>query len=291
MTAYLDDETMLLSATTAGKQPKDQFDFFPLTIDVEERMYAAGQIPGSFFRREGRPGEDAILTCRLIDRPLRPTFKKGLRNEVQVVITVLALDPDHPYDVLAINAASLSTQLSGLPFTGPVGGARVALIDGQWVAFPTHSQLEDAVFDMVVAGRVTETGDVAIMMVEAESTEQTWNLVQRRCPGADRGDRGRWPRRRQAVHQAARARRRPSWPARPPSRCRTSRSSSTTRTTSTPPSRTPPRADLAPALTIAGKQERETRLDEIKASVLEKLGAKFEGREKELGAAFRSLNK
>ena len=178
MTAYLDDDTMLLSATTAGKHPKDHFDFFPLTIDVEERMYAAGQIPGSFFRREGRPGEDAILTCRLIDRPLRPTFKKGLRNEVQVVITVMALDPDHPYDVLAINAASLSTQLSGLPFSGPVGGVRVALIEGQWVAFPTHSQLEDAVFDMVVAGRVTETGDVAIMMVEAEATESTWNLVQ-----------------------------------------------------------------------------------------------------------------
>ncbi len=203
VTAYLDDETMLLSATTAGKQPKDQFDFFPLTIDVEERMYAVGQIPGSFFRSEGRPGEDAILTCRLIDRPLRPTFKKGLRNEVQVVITVLALDPDHPYDVLAINAASLSTQLSGLPFSGPVGGTRVALIDGQWVAFPTHSQLEDAVFDMVVAGRVTETGDVAIMMVEAEATEQTWNLVRTGAAGAHRGDRGGWPRRRQAVHQAA----------------------------------------------------------------------------------------
>ena len=178
VTAYIDDDTMLLSATTAGKHPKDQFDFFPLTIDVEERMYAAGQIPGSFFRSEGRPGEDAILTCRLIDRPLRPTFKKGLRNEVQVVITVMALNPDHPYDVLAINAASLSTQLSGLPFSGPVGGVRVALIEGQWVAFPNHSQLENAVFDMVVAGRVTETGDVAIMMVEAEATEQTWDLVQ-----------------------------------------------------------------------------------------------------------------
>ena len=178
VTAYLDDETMLLSATTAGKTPKDHFDFFPLTIDVEERMYAVGQIPGSFFRSEGRPGEDAILTCRLIDRPLRPTFKKGLRNEVQVVITVLALEPDTPYDVLAINAASASTQISGLPFSGPVGGTRVALIEGQWVAFPTHSQLENAVFDMVVAGRVTETGDVAIMMVEAESTEQTWDLVR-----------------------------------------------------------------------------------------------------------------
>src|SRR5947208_5182618 len=175
--AYLDDDTMLLSATTAGKTPKDQFDFFPLTVDVEERMYAAGRIPGSFFRREGRPSEDAILTCRLIDRPLRPTFIKGLRNEVQVVITVLALNPDHAYDVLAINAASASTQISGLPFSGPVGGTRVALIDGQWVGFPTHTELERATFDMVVAGRVLDSGDVAIMMVEAEATEQSIELI------------------------------------------------------------------------------------------------------------------
>ncbi|MGH3830943.1 MAG: polyribonucleotide nucleotidyltransferase, partial [Pseudonocardiaceae bacterium] len=122
--AYLDDETMLLSATTASKQPKDQFDFFPLTVDVEERMYAAGRIPGSFFRREGRPSTDAILTCRLIDRPLRPCFVDGLRNEVQVVVTVLSLNPADPYDVLAINAASASTQLSGLPFSGPIGSTR-----------------------------------------------------------------------------------------------------------------------------------------------------------------------
>src|SRR6266516_3959752 len=151
---YLDDETMVLSATTAGKHPREGFDFFPLTVDVEERMYAAGRIPGSFFRREGRPSEDAILTCRLIDRPLRPTFIKGLRNEVQVVITVMALNPDHAYDVVAINAASASTQISGLPFSGPVGGTRVALIEGQWVAFPAQSEVERATFDMVVAGRV-----------------------------------------------------------------------------------------------------------------------------------------
>ena len=175
--AYLDDETMLLSATTAGKHPKEQFDFFPLTIDVEERMYAAGRIPGSFFRREGRPSEDAILTCRLTDRPLRPSFVKGLRNEVQVVITVMSLHPDHLYDVLAINAASMSTQLSGLPFSGPIGATRVALVEGQWVAFPTHSELETATFDMVVAGRVTEADEVAIMMVEAEATEAAIRLV------------------------------------------------------------------------------------------------------------------
>ena len=135
---YLDDDSMLLSATTAGKSPRDSFDFFPLTVDVEERMYAAGKIPGSFFRREGRPSEEAILTCRLIDRPLRPSFIKGLRNEVQIVVTVMALNPDHMYDVIAINAASMSTQLAGLPFSGPIGGVRVALIEGQWVAFPNQ---------------------------------------------------------------------------------------------------------------------------------------------------------
>src|SRR6478672_8440315 len=180
--AYLDDDTMLLSTTTAGKSPREGFDFFPLTVDVEERMYAAGRIPGSFFRREGRPSEDAILTCRLIDRPLRPTFIKGLRNEVQVVITVMALNPDHAYDVLAINAASASTQISGLPFNGPVGGTRVALIDGQWVGFPTQTELARATFDMVVAGRVVkgsggEADEVAIMMVEAAATENTIELV------------------------------------------------------------------------------------------------------------------
>ncbi|MBO1031730.1 polyribonucleotide nucleotidyltransferase [Tessaracoccus sp. SD287] len=175
---YLDEDTMLLSATTAAKTPRDSIDFFPLTVDVEERMYAAGRIPGSFFRREGRPSEGAILACRLIDRPLRPTFVKGLRNEVQVVVTVMALNPTVRYDVVAINAASMSTQLAGLPFSGPIGGVRIALIEGQWVAFPTVEQSEDSVFDMVVAGRVLPDGDVAIMMVEAESTETTFEKVR-----------------------------------------------------------------------------------------------------------------
>ena len=153
---YLNDDTMILSATTASKNPKDNLDFFPLTVDVEERQYAAGKIPGSFFRREGRPSEDAILTCRLTDRPLRPSFAKGLRNEIQIVSTIMALDPDHMYDVLAINGAAASVLLAGLPFSGPVAAARVALIDGEWVPFPTYSELEGAVFDMVVAGRVVD---------------------------------------------------------------------------------------------------------------------------------------
>src|SRR6478752_4481333 len=178
---YIDEETALLSATTAGKHPREGFDFFPLTVDVEERMYAAGRIPGSFFRREGRPSTEAILACRLMDRPLRPAFVKGLRNEVQIVVTVLSINPDELYDVVAINASSMSTQLSGLPFSGPIGGVRVALVadenGSQWVAFPKHSQLENAVFNMVVAGRIAGD-DVAIMMVEAEATDNSWNLIK-----------------------------------------------------------------------------------------------------------------
>jgi len=180
--AYLDDDTMLLSATSASKSPREGFDFFPLTVDVEERSYAAGKIPGSFFRREGRPSTEAILVCRLIDRPLRPSFVDGLRNEVQIVITVLSIAPDEFYDALAINAASASTQISGLPFSGPIAAVRLALIGDQWVAFPKHSQLSEAVFDIVVAGRVVTDArgneDVAIMMVEAEATEESWELIQ-----------------------------------------------------------------------------------------------------------------
>ncbi|MDF2554742.1 MAG: polyribonucleotide nucleotidyltransferase, partial [Microbacterium sp.] len=146
--------------------------------------YAAGKIPGSFFRREGRPSTEAILVCRLIDRPLRPSFVDGLRNEVQIVVTVLSIAPGEFYDALAINAASLSTQISGLPFSGPIAGVRLALIPGhgehadQWIAFPKAEQLQEAVFDLIVAGRVLDDGEVAIMMVEAEATEHSWDLIK-----------------------------------------------------------------------------------------------------------------
>ncbi|MDK8676335.1 polyribonucleotide nucleotidyltransferase [Corynebacterium tuberculostearicum] len=190
VTTYLDDDTMLLATTTASNQPREGFDFFPLTVDVEERMYAAGKIPGSFFRREGRPSSEAILACRLIDRPLRPTFVRGLRNEVQVVVTVMSQDPEEYYDVVAINGASAATQLSGLPVSGAVGGVRMALIaddkhpEGQWVAFPNHEQHERALFEMVVAGRIVKKGrkdDVAIMMVEAGAGT---NVAERIADGA-----------------------------------------------------------------------------------------------------------
>lgn len=290
VTAYLDDDTMLLSATTAGKHPKDHFDFFPLTIDVEERMYAAGKIPGSFFRSEGRPGEDAILACRLIDRPLRPTFKKGLRNEVQVVITVMALNPDHPYDVLAINAASLSTQISGLPFSGPVGGVRVALIEGQWVAFPTHTQLEDAVFDMVVAGRVTETGDVAIMMVEAEATETSFGKVQSGAQApTEEVVAGGLDAAKPFIKQLCEAQAELANVAAKPVQDFPVFLDYEDDVFAAVESAV--KADLAAAMKIADKTERNDRTDELKDQVLAQLGEQFEGREKEIGAAFRSVNK
>lgn len=288
--AYLDDETMLLSATTASKNPKDHFDFFPLTVDVEERMYAAGRIPGSFFRREGRPSTDAILTCRLIDRPLRPSFVDGLRNEIQVVVTVLSLDPKDLYDVLAINAASASTQLAGLPFSGPVGGTRVALIDGQWVAFPTVEQLERAVFDMVVAGRVLEDGDVAIMMVEAEATENVIELVSGGAQAPTEA----------VVAEGLEA-------AKPFIKALCTAQQELAERAAKPTGEYPVFPDyeedvysavaavatdaLSEALTIAGKTERNDRTDEIKVEVLERLAETYAGREKEIGAAFRSLTK
>ena len=286
---YLDDDSMLLSATTASKNPKDQFDFFPLTVDVEERMYAAGKIPGSFFRREGRPSEDAILTCRLIDRPLRPSFIKGLRNEIQIVVTVMALNPDHMYDVIAINAASMSTQLAGLPFSGPIGGVRVALIEGQWVAFPNHSDLEKAVFDMVVAGRISD-GDVAIMMVEAEATVKTIDLIKG----------GATVPTEEIVGQGLEA-------AKPFIRTLCEAQLALAKLAAKPTGEFPvfldyqediyavvekaAKDDLAKALTIAGKQDRETKLDEINKSVAEKITVDFPERTKEISAALRSVTK
>jgi polyribonucleotide nucleotidyltransferase len=296
----LDDETVVLSATSASKQPREGLDFFPLTVDVEERMYAVGRIPGSFFRREGRPSEDAILTCRLIDRPLRPSFVKGLRNEIQVVETILALNPEHLYDVVAINAASMSTQLAGLPFAGPIGGVRVALIKDQWVAFPTHPQLEQATFDMVVAGRMLEDGDVAIMMVEAESTPQTLRLL------ADADNTGAVAPDEETVAEGLEA-------AKPfiAALCEAQRilAAAAVEAGLAPASTSQfpifvdyeedvfeavaaaVTDDLAKALTIAGKQERAAEEDRVKVLAHERLGGKFEGREKEINAAIRSLTK
>ncbi len=283
-------DTVVLSATTASRHPKEQFDFFPLTVDVEERMYAAGRIPGSFFRREGRPSEDAILTCRLTDRPLRPSFVKGLRNEVQVVATILALDPNHPYDVVAINAASLSTKLAGLPFSGPIGATRMAHIDGTWVAFPTHEELDRATFDMVVAGRVVSDGDVAIMMVEAEATPNVVKLIAEGAPKPTE----------EIVASGLEA-------AKPAIRELCRAQDEIAAVAAKPVTEFPVfleyEADtyaaveaavgdeVAEALKIASKADREEALDLIKDKAYDQLGSQFEGREKEIGAAFRSVTK
>ncbi len=170
-------ETQVLATCTTA-QPREGIDFFPLTIDVEERMYAAGKIPGGFFRREGRPSETAILTARLTDRPMRPSFKDGYRDEVQVVIFVLSVDMAHQYDIPGMNAASLATMLSGIPFEGPVGSVRMGLIGGEWVINPTFQDLEESTFDIVVAGRRNDAGQVDILMIEGEAPENTWALLQ-----------------------------------------------------------------------------------------------------------------
>ncbi|RKO23196.1 polyribonucleotide nucleotidyltransferase [Pseudarthrobacter phenanthrenivorans] len=291
---YIDDDTALLSATTAGKHPREGFDFFPLTVDVEERMYAAGRIPGSFFRREGRPSTEAILACRLMDRPLRPAFIKGLRNEVQIVVTVLAINPDELYDVVAINASSMSTQLSGLPFSGPIGGVRVALVadenGSQWVAFPKHSQLENSVFNMVVAGRIAGD-DVAIMMVEAEATDNSWNLIKEQGATAPTEE---------VVSEGLEA-------AKPFIKALCEAQADLASRAAKPTVEFPVFLDyeddvyaavesaaadkLAAVFQIADKQERDNASDALKDEVTASLASQFEGREKELSAAFRSVTK
>jgi polyribonucleotide nucleotidyltransferase len=258
-------------------------------VDVEERSYAAGKIPGSFFRREGRPSTEAILTCRLIDRPLRPTFVSGLRNEVQVVITVLAINPDDSYDTLAINAASASTQLSGLPFTGPIAGVRIALVDGQWIAFPKYSQKERAVFDMVVAGRIAGD-DIAIMMVEAEATNDAFTLISEGAQAPTEavvaeGLEAAKPFLRALCEAQIELAGKAAKPVQDFPRFLDYQDDVLAAVTAAS------EADLVAALQIADKHTREDRLDEIKDAAHASLDAQFEGREKEISAAVRSVTK
>ncbi len=287
---YLDGDTMLLAATTAAKAPRDAIDFFPLTVDIEERMYAAGRIPGSFFRREGRPGEAAILAARLIDRPLRPAFIKGLRNEVQVIVDVLSLNPTHYYDVVAINAASMATTLAGLPFSGPIGGVRVALIDDTWVCFPTVSQVARSTFQMVVAGRVLADGDVAIMMVEAGGTEATWENVRA----------GKAAPTEEVVGQGLEA-------AKPFIKILCDAQSELKAKLPKETFDFPIFSDyeddvyaaveelaaerISQAMQIAGKQERDDATHDIRQDVTDALAERFEGRSGEISAALKALTK
>jgi polyribonucleotide nucleotidyltransferase len=169
--AKLGNTTVLVTAT-AAKNARPGADFFPLTVDIEERQYAAGKVPGSFFRREATASDKAILTCRLIDRPLRPSFPDCFRNDVHVVCSVLGADQANPYDVLTINAASAAQCLSDIPFGGPIRAVRHAYtVDGEWLPHPTNEEGEQSTIEMVVAGRALDDHDVAVIMVEAGGTE------------------------------------------------------------------------------------------------------------------------
>ena len=179
-------DTVLLATATAARSVREGTDFFPLTVDIEERAYAAGKIPGSFFRREGKASDQAILTCRLIDRPLRPSFPKGFRNEIHIVGTIFGADQVNPHDVLAINTASAALMISGIPFDGPIGAVRIAYTtEGTWIPHPTFEEGDDATFELVVAGRALsedEEAEVAIMMVEAGGTERSWQYYEEGAP-------------------------------------------------------------------------------------------------------------
>ena len=179
-------DTVVLATATAARKVREGTDFFPLTVDIEERMYAAGKIPGSFFRREGRATDQAILTCRLIDRPLRPSFPEGFRNEVHIVGTILGADLLNPHDVLAINASSAALMISGIPFEGPIGAVRIAYsTEGSWLPHATYQEGDASTFELVVAGRALSEepdADIAIVMVEAGGTEKAFEYFEQGAP-------------------------------------------------------------------------------------------------------------
>src|SRR6478609_6822533 len=292
--------TTLLS-TVCTSTPREGIDFFPLTVDVEERMYAAGKIPGSFFRREGRPGEQAILTCRLTDRPLRPSFPSDFRNEVQVIATILGSDQENPHDVISINGASAALMISGIPFDGPIGAVRLAHLDGAWVAHPTYQEGDESTFELVVAGRRTDAGEIAIMMVEAGGTEAAWELYEQGAPKVTE----------ETIADGLEAAK--EWIAASIDlqlelRAAVIAADGPIQTIEYTPNvdytddvfdavAGEARTSTSEAMSTADKTDRNNRLDEIKAALLASLvgtddaPGTFAGRAKEVSAAFRSLQK
>lgn len=285
-------DTEVLVTANAASSIREGIDFFPLTVDVEERMYAAGKIPGSFFRREGRPSDQAILTCRLIDRPLRPSFADGYRNETQVVVTVIGADQENPHDVLAINAASAALMLSGIPFEGPLGAVRIAwTAEGEWAPHPTYQDGDASAFELVVAGRQLDSGDVAIMMVEAGGTEAAWELYQSGAPKVTE----------EAIADGLEAAK--TWIRESIELQKQLVKAAGTR----PPLAFVPQKDYGDDVlarvtevgteridkvsTITVKAEREKATDEATAAIVAELAGDFEGREKEIKQAVRSLTK
>ena len=284
-------ETMVLVTANAAKDVREGIDFFPLTVDIEERMYAAGKIPGSFFRREGRPSDQAVLTCRLIDRPLRPSFADGYRNETQVVGTVMGADQENPHDVVAINAASAALMISGIPFQGPIGAVRIAYTtDGHWLAHPTYQEGDDSTFELVVAGRAVGD-DVAIMMVEAGGTEKAWDYYQDGAPKVTEEviaqgllEAKVWIKesidlQRQLVEQAG------VHAPIPYNAVADYGDDVFERVSAVGSDR------MAASQAIVDKTERNQTTDEATKAIMAELAPSFEGREKEIKAAVRSLTK
>ncbi|MDQ3964731.1 MAG: polyribonucleotide nucleotidyltransferase, partial [Actinomycetota bacterium] len=289
-------ETSLL-ATATGSDPRAGGDFFPLTVDVEERMYAAGKIPGGFFRREGRASEKAILLCRLIDRPMRPAFPDGFRNEVHVVITALSVDNSNPMDILAVNAASAALAISDLPFEGPVGCVRLSHIDGAWVAHPTHEEETDATIELIVAGRKNDAGEVDIMMIEAGASERLFELLDAGATAPNEAlladgietSKGYIAEaislQEELVAQVGVPKGSVGGPEADFQVFKDYEDDVAQRVAAEA------EGTIREAVAITGKAERRGRLAEIGTEVAARLGEEFEGREGEISAALRSLTK
>src|SRR5690349_7658015 len=246
------DDTVVLATVVAAKEPKVGQDWFPLTVDYVEKTYAAGKIPGGFFKREGRPSEKETLTSRLIDRPIRPLFPDGLYNEVQVVAQVLSLNPEVDSDIPAMLAVSAAITLSGIPFNGPIGACRVGHVDGQYVLNPTASQLKESKLNLVVAG--TEQG---VMMVESEALELSEDAM---LGGVVYGHE-QMQAAIQAIHELAEVAGKPAWDWQPPAK----NESLIKRVAELA------EADLRAAFQMKQKQARTVRLKEIHKGVMEKL--------------------
>ncbi|HTX62552.1 MAG TPA: polyribonucleotide nucleotidyltransferase [Acidimicrobiales bacterium] len=292
-------DTVVLATAVAARSVREGTDFFPLTVDIEERAYAAGKIPGSFFRREGKASDQAILTCRLIDRPLRPSFPKGFRNEVHVVGTVFGADQVNPHDVLAINASSAALMISGIPFDGPIGAVRIAYAtDGSWIPHPSFQEGDASTFELVVAGRALtdEPGaEIAIMMVEAGGTEHSWQFYEEGAPKVTEEvlaqgleEAKTWIResielQRELVARVVEAR----------GPIETIRFQTFTDYGEDVWDRVAAIASerVARIVAIADKAERNAETDDVTAQVLVELSSEFPEREREISSAVRALNK
>ncbi len=292
-------DTVVLATAVAARSVREGTDFFPLTVDIEERAYAAGKIPGSFFRREGKASDQAILTCRLIDRPLRPSFPKGFRNEVHIVGTVFGADQVNPHDVLAINAASAALMISGIPFDGPIGAVRIAYsTQGEWIPHPSFQEGDASTFELVVAGRALSEepeAEVAIMMVEAGGTEHAWQFYDAGAPKvteevlADGLEAAKtWIReainlQRQLVVSYTESR----------GPIKAIPFSTFTDYGDDVWERVQERAteQVAKVVAIADKSERNTQTEALTAAVVAELGEEFPERAREIVAAVRALNK